>query len=158
MNILNSLEELISEQILKIYPDLKDADFSVNMELSPETEEGDLGFGCFSFAKVLKMNPKEIAENISGNIVLPAYIEKTIIKGPYLNFVLNREYLFRESVSEIIEKDMDYGSSDWGKERNTRNGNQPPCALTCTCQKSRLTLNAVTHVANALKFVPKRFS
>ena len=68
MNIIYKFEDYLKKEIKRIYPDIRDDDFSLNLELSPDTEEGDFGFGCFSIAKLLKKNPQDIMENLSESI------------------------------------------------------------------------------------------
>jgi arginyl-tRNA synthetase len=117
MNILNTFENYLKDEIVRIYSDLKGDDFSINLELSPESQEGDFGFGCFHLAKFLRKNPSDIAENISKNISLPQYIERIIQKNSYLNFVFKRDFLFKETVLEILENGAFYGDSKWGKDK-----------------------------------------
>jgi len=131
MNIIYKFEDYLKREIYRIYPDIKGYDISLNLELSPDTEEGDFGFGCFGIAKLLKKNPQDITENLSESISFPPYIEKVIKRGPYLNFVFNKEFLIEETISGILKEDSLYGGSKWGEgkrilmEYSSPNTNKP---------------------------------
>lgn len=117
MNILYRFEEYLKKEIGKIYPEFKDSALAITLEPSPSLEDGDFGFGCFPFSKLLKKNPNEIAKTIAENLALPLYIEKIVQKGPYLNFVFKRDVFIDDVVSDIIKQDTSYGDSDWGREK-----------------------------------------
>ena len=88
MNILDRFEKHLTDGIVKVYPEIKDAEWFISLEESPSLEDGDFGFGCFPFAKLLKRSPQEIAQKLTEDITLPEYIEKAVQKGPYVNFIL----------------------------------------------------------------------
>jgi len=86
----------------------------INLEIPPNPELGDYAFPCFSLAKVLKKAPAQIAEELAKKIQLSNIINKIEIKGPYLNFFVNKESLSENILKEII-KNKEYGSSSLGK-------------------------------------------
>ena len=66
-------------------------------------------------AKTLKKNPVEIAKELASKIK-SKYIEKIDVKGPYLNFYVNKGILAKDTVNEILKKKEKYGSSGIGKK------------------------------------------
>ena len=86
----------------------------INLEIPPKPEMGDYAFPCFPLAKVYNKNPVEIAEELAKKIPLSGVVNKIEIKGPYLNFFVNKEGLSSSILKEIV-KDKDYGSLGLGK-------------------------------------------
>ncbi len=86
----------------------------VNLEVPPDSAMGDYAFPCFSLAKVFKKSPVQIAEELAKKITLSGVISKIEVKGPYLNFFVNKESLAGNVLKEIV-KDKDYGSLGMGK-------------------------------------------
>jgi len=86
----------------------------INLEIPPNSELGDYAFPCFSLAKVFKKNPNEIAEELAKKIQLNNVINKIEVKGPYLNFFVNKESLSENVLKEIV-KNKNYGSFGLGK-------------------------------------------
>ena len=74
MNILDRFEKYLTDGIRRVYPEIKDIEWFVTLELSPSQEDGDFGFGCFPFAKLLKKSPQVIAQKLSEDLTLPEYI------------------------------------------------------------------------------------
>jgi len=84
-----------------------------DFEYPPENIGGDLALPIFRFAKELKQDPKEIAEIIRGTIKLK-FIEKTEIKGAYVNFNLNRSLVSKEILSELHSQNIKNNYVDVG--------------------------------------------
>lgn len=80
--------DLIINEIIRL---LRSAGISGKIELvkPPKQEMGDLAFACFDFAREKKMNPAEVAKELSTRIKPDSLIQKTEPAGPYLNFFLN---------------------------------------------------------------------
>jgi len=87
----------------------------VSLEIPPDSSMGDYALPCFSLAKALKKNPVEIAKELASKIK-SKYIEKIDVKGPYLNFYVNKGILAKDTVNEILKKKEKYGSSGIGKK------------------------------------------
>ncbi len=88
----------------------------INLEIPPNPELGDYAFPCFSLAKVYKKSPVQIAEELAKKIELSSVINKIEVKGPYLNFFVNKESLSENILKEII-KNKNYGSLNLGKDK-----------------------------------------
>jgi len=80
-----------------------------------EINFGDLSLPCFDIAKSLKKKPNEVVEELKNKIKTVKEIEEVVAVGPYLNFVINKEYLSKE-VLESIQKEKD----DFGKNENLK--------------------------------------
>ncbi|MFH2028030.1 MAG: arginine--tRNA ligase, partial [Nanoarchaeota archaeon] len=89
----------------------------LTLETPKNPELGDYAFPCFQLAKIYKKNPVDIAEELAKNIYLTKAINKVEVKGPYLNFFVNKKSL-TESVIKAILKNNEYGSSNLGKGKN----------------------------------------
>lgn len=82
----------------------------------------DVSHGDFSCnaalvsTKLLKQNPRNIAQMIADNAILDGtYFEKIEVAGPgFLNFYMSGEW-FNETVKSVILADKDYGKTDFGK-------------------------------------------
>lgn len=77
-------------------------------EIEEPDKYGDLAYACFSLAKRLKKDPKEIAKELSKKIKIK-FIEKIEAIGPYVNFYINWNEFGQELLKIINEK---YGSCD----------------------------------------------
>ncbi|MFA8342416.1 MAG: arginine--tRNA ligase [Rhodothermaceae bacterium] len=91
---------------------LKEA--NINFSVPNDTTHGDYATNlAMTLTKVLKRNPREIAQEIIDNLNAdPKVIEKIEIAGPgFLNFKFNSEYV-TSIISEIKEKGDLFGKSD----------------------------------------------
>ncbi|MFW6162683.1 MAG: arginine--tRNA ligase [Planctomycetota bacterium] len=79
---------------------------------TPSYEVGDLGFGCFPLAKVLRRSPKEIAERLAEAIVLPAPFREARTAGPYLNVFLDRGAFLERLCREVEAAGEGYGRAE----------------------------------------------
>src|SRR3989338_2541226 len=87
------------------------ADVASQLSIPPTPELGDYAFPCFRLGK----NPQEQAENIQKKIILPSFLSKIEVAGPYLNFFLNPEMVTREVLSAIRKQKSKYGAGKASK-------------------------------------------
>ncbi|MDO5028042.1 MAG: arginine--tRNA ligase [Bacillota bacterium] len=97
--------------------DLDEKNLGLLIEKPPSPEMGDFALPAFSFAKIMRKAPNLIAEDLAQSLSSP-YFEKIEAKGPYLNFFINKEFLVKEVLEEVFQKDQAYGSSSYGQNRN----------------------------------------
>ena len=97
MDIRQELLNYISEQIKE----------PITLEIPPSPVLGDFALPCFKLSK----NSLELQKSLK----LPNFIEKTEIKGPYLNFFINKYFLAEKTISKILKEKENYGSSNLGK-------------------------------------------
>ncbi len=94
----------------------QDIDYiSSSIEKTIDERYGDYAFPCFKLAKIFKANPVKIAENISNQFQHSNLITKCSPLNGYINFYVNKPLYFEYTLSEIIEKGLNYGNSDLGK-------------------------------------------
>ncbi|MFP4056403.1 MAG: arginine--tRNA ligase [Candidatus Brocadiia bacterium] len=98
---------------------------------TPSFEVGELGFGCFPLAKVLRRSPNDIAARLAERIELPPPLRGARAVGPYLNLFVDRSAFLRRLCSEIAEAGQAYGSTREGQglrvalEFSSPNTNKP---------------------------------
>lgn len=81
----------------------------IRLETPPSEDMGDFAFPCFSLAYILKKSPADIAKEISNKIIKTKWVEKIQVKGAYLNFFLDKNYLNNTTLKFIINKKEKYG-------------------------------------------------
>jgi arginyl-tRNA synthetase len=109
-DIIRKLRKILEQAFLNA--------FGQTMEISdlsypPEIKMGDFTLSCFTLAKKLSLPPTEIAQKLKENIPPNEIIQKVDFQGPYLNFFIQPEYLFGETLALLQDKKEDYGKSDW---------------------------------------------
>jgi len=109
MNFKHEIAKLIAAAANLDVKDIEQA-----LEIPPESEMGDFAFPCFRLAKEMRQAPPAIAENIRAKIDTPAFLDKVVTTGPYLNFFVNRGYYAKAALSVITDKGARFGSSDIG--------------------------------------------
>ncbi len=83
----------------------------------PDPSMGDYALPCFSLSKQLKKDPKQIAEDIKAKLSLSDNIERTEVKGPYLNFFINKKRLAEAVLNQISTDNKLYGKGEKKKDR-----------------------------------------
>lgn len=104
------IQELIREALLKL--DIEKDDILV--EIPKDRNNGDYSSNiAMQLARILKRNPKDIAEDIKNNII-SLDINKIEIAGPgFLNFYVKKNYLF-ENLNKVLNEENDYGKCNIG--------------------------------------------
>lgn len=76
------------------------------LEKPKNSEFGDYAFPCFSLAGIMKKNPGQIAQEISERLSNKKIkgVSKINPAGSYVNFIVNKEDLTNEIISEIFSK------------------------------------------------------
>lgn len=94
-SILNYLTELLHEAAIQAYPELQSQELGAQTEITPSTQEK---FGHYQYnsamklAKALKLNSRQVAENVVAHLKDQNYIAKTEIAGPgFVNITLKTE-------------------------------------------------------------------
>ena len=100
-------EEVIG--ILKKATKLKESEIEKLLEIPPTPNLGDYSFPCFSLAGKLKKDPKQIALDLKKKIGTSDSIDHVEVKGPYLNFFLNKKIFAEKIIKEILSKKQNFG-------------------------------------------------
>lgn len=103
--------ELLKDSVAKIY----EADVDIYIETPKNSENGDFSSNiAMQLTKVLRKNPRIIAEEIINNIQKVDYIEKTEIAGPgFINFFVNKSSM-GEIINTIFEQKDTFGQNNSG--------------------------------------------
>ena len=75
---------------------------------SISSDKGDYSLPCFSFAKVLRDNPMNIANKIKDSVRVGGIIEKCEVVAGYLNFFLNKEFVSKEIIENFSSENFKY--------------------------------------------------
>lgn len=114
--MINFKDEII-KLILGEFQEVEKETLESLIEVPPSPDMGDYAFPTFSFAKILKKAPNIIAQELSEKLS-SEYFETIEAKGPYLNFFINKKLMAKIVIDEILEKEMDFGKSDMGENKN----------------------------------------
>jgi len=105
MDFKSELTKLIKKQVK--------GDFELTI---PPSDMGDYALPCFPFAKELKKDPVQIANELKEKIKA-SFLEKIEVKGAYLNFYVDKKK-YVKSILEKVNKEKDcYGSRKSKKEK-----------------------------------------
>ena len=99
---------MFKQQIIKLLAketNLKKEEIEKVLETPPSLEMGDYAFPCYILSKKLKKAPDQIAEQLAKKIKPSKDIEKIEVKGPYLNFFINK----KKFAHHIISIDSSFG-------------------------------------------------
>jgi arginyl-tRNA synthetase len=102
----NKIIELIAKQVSTLNIDLKSGEIAEALRVPPSDDMGDYTFPCFILAKPLKQNPAQVAKLFADGIDLASEkeIEKVEVKGPYINFFVNRDGLAQMVIGDVEQK------------------------------------------------------
>ena len=108
-NIANALSKAVDLDCDSIYR---------MIEMPPNSDMGDYAFPCFTLAKTLRKAPPLIANDIAASIGECQGIERTEVKGAYLNFFVSKSELCGSVIKKVLAEGLSYGESDVGAGRN----------------------------------------
>lgn len=89
------------------------------LEIPTDEKLGDFSLPCFKLAKIFKKSPQIIAEELKENLHFEeGFIKKVEVVGGYLNFYIADEIYVKNVLTEIANKQENYGSSNIGNGKN----------------------------------------
>ncbi|MBS3149106.1 arginine--tRNA ligase [Candidatus Woesearchaeota archaeon] len=91
---VDKISEFISQTI-----NLDKNEVSKLIEVPPESKFGDYSFPCFTLSSKLKKNPLDISQEIK-NKINPILFEKIDLKGPYVNFFLDKDFVAKTVINK----------------------------------------------------------
>ena len=108
----NKIVELIKNSLAKLEIDGVD----IHVETPKNTENGDFSSNvAMQLTRVLRKNPRVIAEEIISNVEKDEAVEKIEIAGPgFINFFVKKSSL-GSVVGKILEDDFNYGENNIGQ-------------------------------------------
>ncbi len=80
---------------------LNDINFYDYIIESVSADKGDYSLPCFTFSKILRDNPTNIANNIMSTLNMGGIIERAEVVNGYLNFFLNKEYVAKSVLNNF---------------------------------------------------------
>ena len=84
---------------------------ALDLVCPPNPKFGDLSLPCFALSKKIKKTPVEAASLLLGKMKANKILSAVNATGPYLNFVLNKNYLIRNVIKEVEDKKANYGAN-----------------------------------------------
>jgi arginyl-tRNA synthetase len=85
---------------------------NISLEMPPDQKLGDYAFPCFEIAKLNKKNPVQVAQELSKGFAKTQLIERIEVKGPYLNFFINKSAFVEQALSKILKEKEKYGAGN----------------------------------------------
>lgn len=110
-------KEIIAEKIYDESLGLTQDEIRSMIEIPAEEKMGDYAFPCFRLARTLRKAPQMIAADIAGRIGECDELARVENVNAYVNFFIRREYFAGQVVSEVIDRESEYGRSDMGQGR-----------------------------------------
>ena len=109
----------IKEEIKKdVFEILKDIDInSIIIEKPKDKTKGDYAIPCFTFSKVLRKSPIEIANYIKDNLDQKKYEKVEVVNG-YLNIFVQKKVIVSYILNKIMTELNNYGSNNIGDSKN----------------------------------------
>jgi len=106
---MNYFKEAIKKKIEQKYPEIV-----VVFSATPDVETGHLSIPCFTFSRLLRRSPGDIALELSAVINELNFMDKTEVKGGYLNCFIEKEQLFRRIIEDVLSQKERYGTNESG--------------------------------------------
>jgi len=117
-NIMNNAEKTVKEVVIEeingvIIDSLSKLNCIVDnivTEIPPDLSLGDAAYPMFKYSSALKMKPYDIALSVKNDLdAARSFIEKTEVKGGYLNVYFNKTAVSKKILPLIIAKGADFG-------------------------------------------------
>ncbi|SDJ50194.1 arginine--tRNA ligase [Salimicrobium halophilum] len=109
-------KEIISLQLAHLLGEsFKQKDIYDQLEKPKYKDHGDVAFPCFSLAKHLRTNPKQIAEDLSSKLDHPILSKSEAVHG-YVNIFLDQDFMTEHILSRVLTEG--YGSHSFGRGEN----------------------------------------
>lgn len=84
------------------------------IEIPPQPEMGDYAFPCFKLAKIFRIDPNIIANELTSKLNQDSF-EKVENVGAYVNFFIDKSEFIKNTLEKILSEGDDYGSSNIGE-------------------------------------------
>lgn len=104
-------KKLFADSIFQVLKDdVKSLQEILNLTSNPPSRDlGDLSFPCFAVSKILKKSPQEISKDLYLKIPSNEVFTFSEVNG-YFNAKINDSLLLKETITEVLTKDKEYGS------------------------------------------------
>ncbi|MHC4269958.1 MAG: arginine--tRNA ligase [Planctomycetota bacterium] len=105
--------------LLKVEVPLSEEEIAGLIEIPPDLKMGDFAFPCFAIAKQFRNAPGKISAELVQKLATSDVIIDIKALGPYLNFYVSKEMIFKTVLEEVFSKSDSYGNSDSGAGKTT---------------------------------------
>jgi arginyl-tRNA synthetase len=109
MYALDKIKQHIIELINKRF-DKENVELT-DLSYPPDSGFGDISLPCFKLGQEFKKSPGQTAEELLKEIKPDEIISGLRTAGPYLNFFINKNYLIKNTVEDVLRLKDKYGSS-----------------------------------------------
>ena len=130
-DLISGFRAALAEAVATAFGEADLSALDIRLVETPNPEVGDLGFGCFPLAKLLRRSPKDIAAALAAAIELPAPFREARGVGPYLNLWLDRPAFLAALCRDVLDGERPYGTRPPGElgrivlEFSSPNTNKP---------------------------------
>lgn len=108
-----NFKDIVIKCIYDLEIGLSEYEIKELIEIPPNSEMGDFSFPCFKLSKVLKKAPNIISSELVSKIdISNSVFSKVVNIGPYINFYIKNEEFINTVLTEILEKNHKFCSSD----------------------------------------------
>ncbi|BDR56412.1 arginine--tRNA ligase [Xylocopilactobacillus apis] len=148
-----SLDSVVTKELKRVLDSYISDDVEVDkiLERPRNSSFGDFSFPTFSFAKIKRKSPNEIANEIVELIDKSLFKEISIVNG-YINFSVLREKPSQDLLSLVNKEKLNFANNDFGKGRNvTIDMSSPNIAKPMSMGHLRSTV-----IGNALSNIEKK--
>src|SRR3989344_3092946 len=109
------LKQEVAKLLTKILP-LKEVEILILLETPKDPNLGDLSLPCFQLSKILKKDPKVIAQDLKNKLKPNKTIKEIKVIGPYLNFYFDNKTL-EPILNKILKEKEKYGFKKSNKKK-----------------------------------------
>lgn len=111
-----SIKQTLAATLAQAWKGISQTDIEEWLEVPKEKEMGDFAFPCFRLAKELRKAPPQIASELAQAVSENEVVASVKAVGPYVNFVLNQDYVTRTVLSAYDEAKKEGLGFGEGKE------------------------------------------
>jgi arginyl-tRNA synthetase len=102
----NKIRTIVAETMQTTFgnvPDIPD------LVVPPENIDAEYALPCFTFAPILRESPVKIASTLVSQISAQTWLQNVNADGPYVNFKIKDDVLYKTVISEILENKERFG-------------------------------------------------
>ncbi len=93
----------------------KELKVDIPLEVPPDPALGDFALPCFPLAKAMKKAPPLIAKELAASLKKPAFVDRIVATGPYVNFFLKKTLLAEKTLLDVEYQKDKFGATAEGK-------------------------------------------
>ena len=109
---VKELHDYVQEQVTAVVGEIPPhVQRGLGLQTPRDLDFGDVALPCFLLARVQKVTPVQVAENIAAKITPDDVIETITADGPFVNFRFRRETLARTVITQVLTDEPPFGQS-----------------------------------------------